>query len=467
MIPNLGFTNVEEEKTLTNLEVKGTIPQWLKGSLIRTTPAKYDFAEGSVKHWFDGLCMLHKFSFDEGKVSYKSKFVESSDYKNSLKENKPTFQGFGTLPNKSAFQKLKGFAFPEKNYLPNPNVNVTRINGEFVAMTEVNPFTRFSVDTLATLGAFETKDKMKALVTTAHPHYDFKRKEFYNLAINFSKTSEYIFYKIPEGVNEKQIVCSIKVEKPAYIHSFGLTENYIILVECPLIVNPLSLIVPTKAFIDNYKWTPDKGTNFYVIDKNTGKYQVLNTKAFFTFHTINAFEEKDTIIFDIATFEDHSLINALYLENLRSNKQLPLPYFNRFELNLKSNKVTSEIFKDFNIELPRINYKNFNTQKYNYCYANGITSERLFFNQVVKLDLAKKEKQVWHEEGCYTGEPVFVSKPNSAIEDEGVLLSLVLDTNKKHSFLLILDALSFEELARINLPHHIPFGFHGQFFAGL
>ena len=46
----------------------------------------------------------------------------------------------------------------------------------------------------------------------------------------------------------------------------------------------------------------------------------------------------------------------------------------------------------------------------------------------------------------------------------GVVLSVVLDANAGRSFLLVLDAGSFEELARAEAPHHIPFGFHGQYF---
>ncbi|MDQ5832550.1 MAG: carotenoid oxygenase family protein, partial [Actinomycetota bacterium] len=48
----------------------------------------------------------------------------------------------------------------------------------------------------------------------------------------------------------------------------------------------------------------------------------------------------------------------------------------------------------------------------------------------------------------------------------GVVLSVVLDTAAARSFLLVLDAGSFEELARAEAPHHIPFGFHGQYMRG-
>ena len=70
----------------------------------------------------------------------------------------------------------------------------------------------------------------------------------------------------------------------------------------------------------------------------------------------------------------------------------------------------------------------------------------------------------WRADGCFPGEPVFVREPGTEAEDAGVVLSVVLDANAGHSFLLVLDAGSFEEIARADAPHHIPFGFHGQYF---
>jgi beta,beta-carotene 9',10'-dioxygenase len=58
---------------------------------------------------------------------------------------------------------------------------------------------------------------------------------------------------------------------------------------------------------------------------------------------------------------------------------------------------------------------------------------------------------------------VFVPAPQADHEDDGVLLSVVLDGRTGNSFLLVLDAASLQELARAEVPHQIPFGFHGQF----
>jgi carotenoid cleavage dioxygenase-like enzyme len=60
---------------------------------------------------------------------------------------------------------------------------------------------------------------------------------------------------------------------------------------------------------------------------------------------------------------------------------------------------------------------------------------------------------------------VFVPAPDQKAEDHGAILSVVLDSERESSFLLVLDAHTFEEVARAQAPLRIPFGFHGSFFS--
>ena len=64
-------------------------------------------------------------------------------------------------------------------------------------------------------------------------------------------------------------------------------------------------------------------------------------------------------------------------------------------------------------------------------------------------------------------EPVFVPRPDAPDEDEddGVILSVFLEQRTKRSFLLVLDAKTFKELGRADLPVHIPLSFHGNFYS--
>ena len=76
-----GFDSLEEETRLDGLPVEGRLPAWLQGSLIRTGPAKWEVGGRTMNHWFDGLAMLHRFSFAGGEVSYASRFLETRAYR--------------------------------------------------------------------------------------------------------------------------------------------------------------------------------------------------------------------------------------------------------------------------------------------------------------------------------------------------------------------------------------------------
>ena len=102
-------------------------------------------------------------------------------------------------------------------------------------------------------------------------------------------------------------------------------------------------------------------------------------------------------------------------------------------------------------ELPRIHYARCNSRPYRYVYANGIRTqareqgqgESAFLNTVVKFDL-EGETREWREDGHYPGEPVFVVRPgfqpDAQAEDDGILLTVVLDAAANSSYLLLLDA---------------------------
>jgi carotenoid cleavage dioxygenase-like enzyme len=106
-----------------------------------------------------------------------------------------------------------------------------------------------------------------------------------------------------------------------------------------------------------------------------------------------------------------------------------------------------------------------NARPHRVVFTTAVQAERLDWpNELVRFDVGSRELTTWNEDGCYPGEPVFVGRPDRDSEADGVVLSVVFDSRAGRSFLLVLDAGSFDELARAEVPHHVPFGFHGQFF---
>ncbi len=56
-----------------------------------------------------------------------------------------------------------------------------------------------------------------------------------------------------------------------------------------------------------------------------------------------------------------------------------------------------------------------------------------------------------------------MGKPAAKDDDEGVVLSLVSNPSAGNSYLLLLDAMTFQEIARADLPAPVSFGLHGSF----
>lgn len=163
----LGFTNLEDEIGLNDLPVHGKIPKRLSGSLIRNGPTKFDLDKQSLKHWFDGLAMLHKFSFKSGKVSYTNKFIKSNAFVKAKEKGKISFREFATDPCRSIFSRVSSvFSFDTTN---NTNVNITKIDNKFIAMTETPIPIEYDPKTLDTIGVLRCDDKLLGSLATAHP----------------------------------------------------------------------------------------------------------------------------------------------------------------------------------------------------------------------------------------------------------------------------------------------------------
>src|SRR5947209_5380344 len=108
-----GFESLAEETRIGSLPVRGRLPEWLQGSLVRTGPAKWEVGERSMNHWFDGLAMLHRFSFAGGVVSYANRFLETRAYRAARERDRISYSEFATDPCRSLFQRVTTMFSPK------------------------------------------------------------------------------------------------------------------------------------------------------------------------------------------------------------------------------------------------------------------------------------------------------------------------------------------------------------------
>jgi beta,beta-carotene 9',10'-dioxygenase len=461
----LGFGATDHEIAIENLPIQGAVPDWLSGTLLRNGPGSFQVGKESYKHWFDGLAMLHKFTMGGGKISYSNKYLNTQAYRAAKETGQISYSEFATDPCRSLFGRVMSVFDPK--ITDSAKVSIAKIADRFLALAETPIQIEFDLETLETVGVFSCEKNLTGQMTTVHPQFDFTTGDVYNVVTRYHRISHYNIYTL-KNLPDVRKIASLPVHKPSYMHSFGMSQNYIILTEFPLVVNPLSLLLWLKPYIENFKWKPDRGTPFWVLNRFTGEVVGrYESDPFFAFHHVNAFEDGDHLYVDLVAYPDSGIINHYYLNRLK-DPFLELPYGNvrRYSIPLKGKTASYEVLSDSCFELPNFDYARFNTNPdYRYLYAISLHPENRqgFYNQIIKLDIKTQQTYTWYRENCYPGEPIFVGKPGRSEEDDGVLLSVVLDSYHGHSFLLILDAHSLETIAEAKIPQPVLFGYHGAY----
>lgn len=213
----------------------------------------------------------------------------------------------------------------------------------------------------------------------------------------------------------------------------------------------------------------------------------LQTLPFFCFHHLNAFDDPTAgdIVIDMSIYEDYSVLKLLYLDklrNLNSDNHMLLGRARRFRLcspltrseskNLAIQDAVVEYTYPQNqsIELPVI-APSCHNKPYRYAYGINKLDPKTHFtfaDGIIKLDMSSSPSKstntrVWSKPNHTPSEAIFVPHPDGIEEDDGVLLSVVLDEETMKSSMVVIDAKNMEEIGRAEMPGIFPIGFHGVF----
>jgi len=277
----------------------------------------------------------------------------------------------------------------------------------------------------------------------------------------------------------------------SYYHSFSLTENYIVHLESPIKINFKKHFINTvlnKPIIDSYETDYNFPTRIHVVNMNTGEVlpQKFTTDAQFSFHHINAYEQKESdectnLIVDVASYNcgrnGFSLQDLTYKnlnEGLLQNTERARGLARRITVPLsKNNKPGDEVYCKIDtlnpevLEFPTINYGRNNQLPYKYFYCHNAWYSKPFTVMKINVEDPKDTLKFAYniEEGknIVPMEPIFVENPNPKGEDDGVVLVQVLSDD--NDFLSVLDAKTLTEIARADLPKDVKSTFtaHGFF----
>ena len=434
-----------------DLEVLGEIPRDLNGTYYRNGPNPAYEPNGRY-HWFDGDGMIHAITLREGRASYRNRYVESR----------------GLIEERAAGRALhRGLLELEVTEAPTfkntGNTNIVWHAGKLLALMEAALPTALAPGTLATLAEYDFGGRLPGPMT-AHPKIDPETGEM--LFFGYSPMPPYLQYHVADrrGVLVRSEV--IDVAWPSMMHDFAITRDHVIFLLCPLVFSFENVADRGGVF----SWEPERGTRLGVMPRSGGNEAVrwFDTDPCYVFHPMNAYTDGEEIVLDVARYGrlDFMTPQAARDPSYGGENEAHL---HRWRIDLGAGRVTSEPLDDVGAEFPRVDGRRVG-RKHRFGYVAARASAQAngslpHFSDVRRYDLERGTTTVRRFGAANgVGEPIFVPRHANAGEDDGYVLVLVYDHERNASDFLLLDAadIAGEPVARVRLPHRVPYGFHGN-----
>ena len=459
-----GYESLTEEYDYWIDDIEGEIPPELAGTLFRNGAGLLDINGERLHHPFDGDGMISRITFINGRAHFRNRFVQTPGYLAERKAGKILYRGvFGTQ--KSGGWLANIFDFKLKNIA---NTNVIYWGKKLLALWEAAEPYLLNPQTLETLGnEYFNGVLSKGEAFSAHPRID-PNGTLVNFAIKPGLSTTITIFEL----NKNGEITSKKnhnVPGFCFIHDFVITENYCIFFQNPVNFNPIPFALGICGAAECIKIQKNQPTKIIIIPRKTQteNVKVLETKAGFIFHHVNAFELENEIIVDSICYESLTEVepNSDYRKT-DFEKNSP-PQLWRFNLNLSNNKVQNQLIDPRPTEFPTI-HPNYMGKSYRYLYSAAAHQSTVNapLQAIFKVDLESGTKQLWSAAPRgFVGEPIFVPRPNSQQEDDGWIIFVVYNAENHRSEIVILDGQNLEKgrIAKLHLKHHIPYGLHGSF----
>ena len=450
------WTPLMEEVDAPELDViEGTIPTDIDGIYLRNTENQVHQPLGRF-HPFDGDAMIHQISFQNGKASYRNRFVRTRCFGAEQEAGGSLWGGLADPPSIALRPGYGAHGSLKDNASTDIVVHAGKALSTFYQCGEGY---RLDPMTLETLGV-ESWVPIDGL--SAHARVDEATGEL--MFFNYSKHAPYMHYGVVDRDNRLTTLMPIPLPGPRLPHDMCFTEHHSILNDLPVFWDAELL----KRNIHAVRLHDGLPSRFAIVPRHGGEIRWFEAAPTYVLHWLNAYEDGDEIVLD-GYFQEEPMP--------RPNKDAPAGFehmmayldehsfrskLHRWRFNLKDGTTREERLSDRIMEFGMINQR-FAGRKYRYAFSTVSKPGWFLFTGFVKNDLETgKSTEYLLPEGRYASEAPFAPRIGSVDEDDGYLVSFITDENTGTSECVLLDARRIEEgpVVRIALPHKLCSGTH-------
>ena len=458
---------VRDEVDVTLRIAEGALPAALRGVMYRNGPGKMEVYGTKYDHPFDGDGMVTRFEFADGEVRYKNRFVRTREYVAEERAGRMLYRSFGT--NLPGGLRRNLFRLRFKNAA---NTSVVLHGGRLLALWEGGLPHLLDPVTLETRGTYDYGGRLQNrtsrlgrflaphLPFSAHPKRDEETGELVNFGTLAGKSNQLVSYRVArDGVMAAPSFTPLR--RLSFVHDFVLTPHYGVYflpavsfrVAATLlgVSSPAASLGVSGASHGTILLVPRDGRPAIEVPSDDG----------FVFHFANGYEdEQGRVVLDGMRMD--TLPAASVFKDFFAGRAVDLPttHPTRFVVDPQKRTVSKTRLSETFADLPTIDPR-FSGRPYRHFWA--IAGRRgtpdPLFHHVLHFDhLGPETLRDFGED--LPGEPLFVPAPG-ATEAEGWVLTLVYRAREHRTDLFVLAPGSLETLCRVELPHHVPPGFHG------
>ncbi|RLQ20296.1 dioxygenase [Seongchinamella sediminis] len=459
------YAPTTDEVAAENLEVIGELPDDLFGAYYRNGPNTVHKPQGQ-HHPFDGDGMIHAVYFRDGKASYHNSYIHTAGYLAEQAAGKAIWPGvMGTFD----------FSLPDFPIRDTCNTDVTLYAGNLMP-TWYHSGRPYKMDplTLENLGEYTLPGGRIRRNMSAHNKVDWNTGEM--LFMDYFDDAPYMTYGVgnPDGTLRQEI--PIDLPGPRRPHDLGFTTNYTILHDLPFFHDANVLRRHGKMVLEFHR---DMPARFGIIPRygSSGDIRWFECEPCFILHVSNCWEDGDWVVMDGCRSVNPlpepagggELAHMLsYMRNETNNY--------RWRFNMATGEVREGDIDTLNTEFNKTNQL-FHGVKSKYAYHQRIPlldegGHTLRFDSLVKYNNETGQYDQWdYGEGVFGSESPFAPVKGATRdndEDDGYVVTMVTDSNTWKSEALVFDARDITQgpIARVQLPHRVPAGFHAWWGRG-
>lgn len=460
------------ESTVYDCEVIGEVPKDINGAFYRVGadwfyPPK--FSDDGILN-ADGYISM--FRFRNGIVDYSGRWIKTHRFKVQLAANRQLY-GYYRNP----FTDDPSVRDPSRpNLRTVANTAPIFHAGKLFALKEDGLPHQIDPLTLDTIGPYDFDGAWKSQTFTAHPKIDPVSGELicYGYEATGDASDDVFIYTVDKTGHVTREV-RIKVPYVSELHDIAITRDHIII--------PLYPLVTSKEWLDagNIHWAWDARLPSYVgvLPRNGDAKDLIWFKGpkGAAVHTLNASTQGSKIVLDAPISDGNPFPFFPNIDGTPFNPELAMTTIRRWTMDLNDKDRTwheENLFPQAPGGLGRIDDR-FISLPYRYAYMGYFDPTRPFLppppdgmpsfpptNCYGRFDMKEGRLDTFEAgpEGSLQ-ECCFVPKSKDAPEGVGYLVGVFGNAVEKRSELIMLDAQTMKEIARVILPFRISEQVHG------